>query len=369
MRCFSFGRLAARRWLLGHHLGCQTRSSSGGLHESALQALSCTPVIRLHRVAPKGVDVYVKCEAFNPLISMQDRLSVGLVEWAEAHGKIRSGQTIVAALSGSTGIGLTRACAERGYPLVFVCSESSDVEWRRLLRFMGARVLVAGNPQTTARAVAQQGDGFLAEEFQSEASPWIHAQKTGPEILEALGDRRLDYFVAPHGTGGMLKGVVPLLKKRSPSTRIIVVEQDSRPHPDYERMNGPHPSWPQSIVKGWTTDFKPTSINSSVKSEHVDETINISGKEAMETVEALAKVEGIFTGISGGTLAAGALRVAKQAPPGSSVLTVLLDTSPVRLSTPLLDGVPGEMSEDERQLLEASLPPMSSSAAAALDCH
>merc|ERR1719401_2801924 len=187
------------------------------------------------------------------------------------------------------------------------------------------------------------------------ANAWVHANKTGPEIVAALGERHLTYFVAPHGTGGMLRGVGQVLRARSPGTRICVVEQDSRPHPDYEAMNGPHPSWPEVLLQGWTTDFKPTAIDSELRKQYVDEIVRIGGHESMTVARNLAQSEGIFTGISGGALAAGALRVARRVPAGSSVLTVLLDTSHFQLSTPLVEGLPADMSEEEAELVAQAM--------------
>jgi cysteine synthase len=327
-------------------------SERGGVHESTLDAIGNTPIIRLRHMAPPGVTVYVKWEAFNPMLSMKDRLSAGLIEWAHAHGQLDHGKTVVDVISGSSGVGLALACRERDHPLVAVMGNDSAVEWRQLMRFMGAKVVVADCPETTAAAVAEKHGWFLAAHPRPDANEWIHAHKTGPVILEALGPQRLSHFIAPHGTGGMLRGVGRILRARSPATRICVVDQDSRPHVDYEVMNGPHYSWPAKLMDGWTTDFKPTSIDDA-SIPYVDDIITISGHEALRVARELASSEGIFTGISGGALTAGALRVAREAPKGACVLTVLLDTSHVHLSTPLLDGMPTQMSDEEAELAAA----------------
>jgi len=323
------------------------------LHESALDALSTTPLIKLRHMAPPDVDVYVKCEGFNPMLSMKDRLSAGMVEWAQIHGHLESGQAVVEALSGSSGLGLALACKEHGHPLVAVVPDGSVVEWQRLLRFMGAKVLITSdeNPDAVAAGVASRNGWFWAGPHRSEANEWTHANKTAPQILDALGERPLSYFISPHGTGGMLRGVGRVLRARSPATRICVVEQDSRPHPDYEAAYGPHPSWPGELLEGFTTDFDPTPIQQELRARYVDETITISGHEAMTVARDLAQLEGIFTGISGGALAAGALRVAQRAEQEASVLAVLLDTSHFILTTPLIDGTPGQMSGEEQALL------------------
>lgn len=334
-----------------------TSAASSVLHNSALSIIGNTPVVKLQKVAPAGVDVYVKCEAFNPMLSMKDRLAVGLLQWAELNGKIRKGQTVIEALSGNTGIGMTLAAKEKGHPLVVVAPENSPVEWRKLMRFLGAKVLVTSNPLATAIQLTQQKGWFLARQFQSDANAWIHEQQTGPEILEAMGNRGLDYFVAPHGTGGMLKGIGQVLRDRSPHTKIFVVEQDSRPHPNYERDIGPHYSWPDEILRGWTTDFAPTPINEDIRQKYVDDRVTISGHESIMAARRLAQEECILTGISGGALAAGALQVAAQVPKGSSVLTILPDTSHFLFSTPLVQGTSAEMSEEELALLRETRNP------------
>ena len=309
-----------------------------------------TPIIRLRKLAPKDVDVFVKCEAINPMLSVKDRLSAGMIEWGHATGRLTSGQTVVDALNGSSGLGLVHACREHGHQLVVVVGRDCAAEWQQLMRFMGAKVLVADDPKETASRVADHHGWFLLGRHRTEANEWVHATKTGREILDAMDGVALSHFVAPHGTGGMLRGVGQLLRTLSPATRICVVEQDHRPHPEYESVNGPHPSWPTSLLKGWTTDFEPRAIELKRTAQYVDEFVSISGHESMMVARALAQSEGIFTGISGGALAAGALQVARAAPPGSNVLTVLLDTSHFHLSTPLVEGVPAVMSDEEASL-------------------
>ena len=319
-------------------------------------------------MSPEGVDIYVKWEAYNPMLSAKDRLSVGLIRWAVAHGKLQPGQGVVDVLKGSSGFGLALACMENNLPLVAVVDSSYEGDWRRLMRLMGTKVLVTDRPESTASRLAEKNGWFLCAEHRRDANPWIHEQTTGPEILEAMGQRPLSYFMAPHGTGGMLGGVGKVLRSRSPHTKICVVEQDSRPHPEYEASIGPHYSWPDELLRGWTTDFNPTDISRDLREAYVDETERVSGHEAMDVARTLAQTEGILTGISGGALAAGALRVARRAPPGSSVLAVLLDTSHVHLRTPLVQGSPSEMSDDEKQLL-AQGSARSSKSSGELDGH
>lgn len=329
-----------------------TRAFTAGVYDSALHALGNTPVIRLRHMAPSGVDVFVKCEAFNPMLSTKDRLAAGLIDWAHSHKGLASGQTVVDVVQGSSGFGLALACRERGNPLVaVVAADNSQREWRRFMRFMGAKVLVSDAPESTASRVAERHGWFFAPRHRREANEWIHAERTGPEILRAMGSRPISHFIAPHGTGGMLRGVGRLLRDESPATRIVVVEQDHRPHPEYEATVGPHHSWPNELLRGWTTDFEPTPIDVTLREQYVDEVVTISGHESMLVAHDLARKEGLFTGISGGALAAGALRVARQAPAGSCVLTVLLDTSLFTLDTPLIQGVSAEMSAEEARLV------------------
>lgn len=326
------------------------------LYDSVLGALENAPVIRLRQMAPEGVDVFVKCEAFNPMLSVKDRLAVGLLEWADHHGKISSGQTIVDAFSGHTGIGLAVACKQRGHPLVIAVSSQCASEWQQLMRLLGARVIVSEDPGQIARSLAHRRGWFLAGDFQSRASLWIHANKTGPGILAALGSRQLDCFVAPHGSGATLHGVGQVLREQSPQTRICVVEPDSLPHPEYTAQFGQHFSWPDEVLEGWTTDFAPKALNPELRAKYVDETVTVSGHESLLVARELAQVECIFTGISGGALLAGALKAARNLPRGSSVLTVLLDTGHFSMSTPLLRGVSSTMTEEEAELLEDAQP-------------
>eukprot|EP00928_Gymnodinium_smaydae_P027110 TRINITY_DN21075_c0_g1_i1.p1 TRINITY_DN21075_c0_g1~~TRINITY_DN21075_c0_g1_i1.p1 ORF type:complete len:363 (+),score=43.45 TRINITY_DN21075_c0_g1_i1:69-1157(+) len=354
-------------WKLGH----RAFRTTGGVHDSALSAFGYSPIVKLRQLAPRGVNVYLKCESLNPLLSMRDRLSVGLLEWAQLHGKIQPGQPVIDTFSGTSGIGLAMACAHLGHPVIFVLPKTSSVECRRLLRFLGAKVLEAHDPETVATKLADKKGFFFTNYFKSDANIWIHFNRTAPEIMAALGDRKLDFFIAPHGTGGMLKGVGEYLRTHSVDTQICLVEQDGRPHLDYEAMNGPHPSWPTDLLKGWTTDFEPTPISAEVKKRYVDRTLAISGNECFMVAQALAQEEFIFTGISGGALAAGALRVAREAPVGSSVLAVLLDTSKFSMYTPLMKDVAADMSDAERQLLDEVEPAahLSGEHLARLDCH
>jgi len=336
------------------------------MYDSVLGPLrDSAPVIKLRNMAPEGVDVFVKCEAFNPMLSVKDRLAVGLLDWAELNGKLAPGQTVVDSFTGHTGMGLAVACKQRGYPLVVAvtdkpCTRSlqrCSPEWQQMMRLLGARVIVCDEPAETARSLATQRGWFMARDFQSAASQWVHATTTGPDILAAFGGRPLDYFIAPHGSGATLQGVGQVLRARSPSTRICVAEPDSLPHPEYTAQFGPHYSWPDELLHGFSPDFAPKGLSPEVKAKFVDETVTVSGHESLQAARDLAQSECIFTGISGGALAAGALKVARTLPKGSSVCTVLLDTSHFQMSTPLLQSVPTEMSEEESELLRDAMPP------------
>jgi len=363
MRCAGARSLSSQaRAGLASRNGAAGGYAAPALYNTVLGALGNAPVIRLQNMAPAGVDVFVKCEAFNPMLSVKDRLAVGLLEWAELNGKISKGQTVVDALRGHTGVGLAVACKQRGHPLVVAVSDQPDgrslqrctSEWQQLMRLLGARVIVCNEPVEVARSLAGQRSWFLARDFQPAASLWMHANSTGPDILNALGSRRLDWFIAPHGSGATLQGVGQVLREKSPQTRICVVEPDSLPHPEYTSQYGPHYSWPDEVLQGFSTDFAPKSMDSDVVAKYVDDRITVTGHESLDAARELAQSECIFTGISGGALAAGALKVAHGLPKGSSVCTVLLDTSHFHMSTPLLNGVPTEMSEEETELLRAA---------------
>lgn len=340
-----------------------------GRYDSILGTVGNTPVVRVNHLAPEGVNLYVKVEAFNPMGSVKDRLALGVIEAAEASGELKPGQTVVEATSGNTGIGLAMVCAQKGYPLVVTMAESFSVERRRLMRFLGARVVLTPAAQKGtgmyAKAVelAEKHGWFLCRQFENEANADFHSQTTAREILNDFADTRLDYWVTGYGTGGTLKGVSRVLKQESPDTRIIVCEPDtaalvaSGTKQEFDSHGNPrsHPSFNPHPMQGWTPDFISKLTNDSVDAGGIDQLLTVKGEDALGCSKALAQKEGIFVGISSGATFAGALEVARQAPAGSNILCMLPDTGERYLSTLLFADVPADMTEEELAL-SASTP-------------
>ena len=337
---------------------------------SILETVGRTPVVRLKRLAPEGATLYAKLEAFNPMGSVKDRLALGVIEAAERDGLLRPGQTVVEATSGNTGIGLAMVCAERGYPLVIVMAENFSVERRRLMRFLGARVILTPAAEkgtgmvAKARELAEAHGWFWCRQFENEANAEIHARTTAREILADFDGLPLDYLVTGVGTGGTLNGVSRVLKAERPATRIIICEPDNSPviasgiAQDYRPDGAPassHPRFRPHVVQGWAPDFIPKLTDDALAAGHVDGVIGISGGEALRLSRALARREGIFCGISGGATLAGALAVAKAAEPGVSILFIVPDTGERYLSTPLFEDIAETMSAEE-EAIAASTP-------------
>jgi cysteine synthase A len=358
-----------------------------GPFESILGTIGRTPVVRINRLAPKGIDLFVKLEAFNPLGSVKDRLAFGLIEAAERAGRLKPGQTVIEATSGNTGIGLAMVCAQKGYPLVIVMAESFSVERRRLMRFLGAKVVLTpaaakGTGMVAkARELAERHGWFLCRQFENEANPDIHAATTAQEILADFEGRRLDYWVTGAGTGGTLKGVARVLKDRRPETRIVLCEPDNAPMlssgilQTYEPDGAPrdsHPLFRPHLMQGWSPDFIPKLTNDALVARHVDEIVPVNGNDALRLARDLATKEGILSGISGGATLAGALELCKRIPTGSTMLCMIPDTGERYLSTPLFDAVSEQMSEEEQVIaastegyrMDAPLSPPAAAAAA-----
>jgi cysteine synthase A len=326
---------------------------------SILETVGNTPVVRLNHLAPEGIDVYVKAEAFNPMGSVKDRLAMGIIEAAEASGELKPGQTVIEATSGNTGIGMAMVCAAKGYPLVCVMAESFSVERRRLLRFLGAKVVLtpaaAKGSGMVAKTIelAEKNGWFWTRQFDNPANPDFHSRTTAPEILADFEGERLDYWVTGFGTGGTLTGVSRVLKAERPDIRIIVGE------PDNSQLLGSgiaqpegasHPNFRPHVMQGWTPDFIPSITQEAVDNGTVDGIIPVAGEDAMRLSKQLASREGIFTGVSGGATLAAALRAAETAEKGSVFLVMLPDTGERYLSTPLFADVPSDMTEDEWEI-------------------
>ena len=334
-------------------------------YDNILETVGRTPVVRLNALAPKDVDVFVKIEAFNPMGSVKDRLALGIIEAAEASGELEPGQTVIEATSGNTGIGLAMVCAQKGYPLVVVMADSFSVERRKIMRFLGAKVILTPAAERgtgmvdKARELAKKNGWFLTRQFDNEANADTHSRTTAPEILEAFEGDGLDYWVTGFGTGGTLKGVARVLREKSPKTRIIVAEPAtaamlasgvSQARADDGEPEGSHPSWEPHPMQGWSPDFIPKLAEDARAAELVDELVLVKGPDAMATTKALAQKEGIFAGISSGATLAAALEIAGRAAKGSKILAMLPDTGERYQSTPLFEDVPVEMTEEELEI-------------------
>ena len=333
--------------------------------EDILQTIGHTPVVRLSHLGPPGIALYAKLEAFNPMGSVKDRLALGVIEHAERTGQLRAGQTVVEATSGNTGIGLAMVCAARGYPLVVTMGENFSVERRRLMRFLGARVVLTPaslkGSGMLAKAVelAREHGWFLARQFENEANADIHSRTTAREILDDFAGERLDAWVTGYGTGGTLKGVARELRRHRPGTRVIVCEPDNspllgsgleQPSDAHGAPLGSHPAFRPHVVQGWTPDFVPKLAADAVAAGYVDDIIGVRGDAALRCARELATREGILAGISGGATLAGALEICRAMPSGSTVLCMLPDTGERYLSTPLFADVPVEMSDEELEI-------------------
>ena len=334
----------------------------GRRYANILETVGNTPVVRINRLAPPDVNLYVKCEAFNPLGSVKDRLALGVIEAAERSGALKPGQTVVEATSGNTGIGLAMVCAQRGYPLVITMAETFSVERRKLMRFLGARVVLTPAAERgmgmvrKAQELAAAHGWFLTRQFENEAGPDMHERTTAQEILADFAGERLDYWVTGYGTGGTLKGVARVLAKQRPETKIIVCEPVEAPmlasgsdqprNPDGSPA-APNIAWKPHPLQGWSPDFIPKLVGDVAETKVIDRLIPINGADAMRCSRDLAQKEGIFTGISGGGTFAGALEVARTAPKGATILCMLPDTGERYLSTPLFGDIAADMNEDE----------------------
>jgi cysteine synthase A len=304
------------------------------IYESILSTIGGTPIVRINRLAPAHVTMYVKCEFFNPLGSVKDRLAIAIIEDAERTGAIERGQTVVEATSGNTGIALAMVCAAKGYPFVAVMAESFSIERRKIMRMLGARVILTPAAERgtgmvrKAEELAKKHGWFLARQFENPANPAYHRNTTGPEILRDFAGRRLDYFVTGWGTGGTLTGAGQVLRLARPEVKIIACE------PAAAALLSGKPFTPHKI-QGWTPDFVPAVLDRSIPQE----ILAISDAEAIEASRALARSEGIFCGISSGATFAAALKVAAGAPKDAVILAMIPDTGERYLSTPLFEGI------------------------------
>lgn len=305
------------------------------IYDSILGTIGRTPIVKINRLAPSHVTLYVKCEFFNPLSSVKDRLAIAIIEDAERRGTLKPGQTVVEATSGNTGIALAMVCAAKGYPFVATMAESFSIERRKIMRMLGAKVILTPAAERgsgmvrKAQELAQKHGWFLASQFENQANPEYHRNTTGPEILSDFAGKRLDFWVTGWGTGGTLTGAGEMIKKARPDVKVIAAEPAGA-----SLLTGaefkPHK------IQGWTPDFIPAVLNRSVP----DEILGVTDDEAIASARSLAAKEGIFVGISSGATFAAALKVAQKAPQGAVILAMLPDTGERYLTTALFEGIP-----------------------------
>jgi cysteine synthase len=305
------------------------------IYDSILGTIGRTPIVKINRLAPSHATMYVKCEFFNPMSSVKDRLAIAIIEDAERRGALKPGQTVVEATSGNTGIALAMVCAAKGYPFVAVMAESFSVERRKIMRMLGSKVILTPAAERgsgmvrKAEELSRKHGWFLARQFENQANPDYHRNTTGPEILSDFAGKRLDFWVTGWGTGGTLTGAGEMIRKARPETRIIATEPAGA-----SLLTGaefkPHK------IQGWTPDFVPAVLNREVPHE----ILTVTDDEAIQASRALAAKEGIFCGISSGGTFAAALKIAQKAPKDSVILAMLPDTGERYLTTALFDGIP-----------------------------
>jgi cysteine synthase A len=304
------------------------------IYQNILETIGRTPIVKINRLAPKGVEMYVKVEAFNPMSSVKDRLAVGIILDAEATGTLKPGQTVVEATSGNTGIALAMVCAVKGYPFVAFMSDSFSVERRKLMRALGAKVILIPAAERgtgmikRAEDYAKKNGAFLARQFDNQANPAYHRSTTGPEILQDFAGKRLNWFVTGWGTGGTLTGAGEMIKLARPDVKIIATEPEGA-----AMLSGK--DWAPHKIQGWTPNLIPSVLNKSV----ADKIVTVTDVQARDTARELSTKEGIFCGISSGGTFAAALEVAKQANQGDVILAMLPDTGERYLSTFLFEGI------------------------------
>ena len=347
----------------------RTTQGRGRLFGSVLDTVGDTPVIRINNLAPEGVRVYVKAEFFNPAASIKDRLALNIIEAAERAGTLKPGQTVVEATSGNTGIGLAMVCAQKGYPLVVTMADSFSVERRRLMRILGAKVVLTPRAEKgtgmyrKAAELAEKHGWFLARQFETDANADIHEATTAREIINDFKGNRLDYVVTGFGTGGTVAGLARVLRKERPETKIILSEPANAAMiasgVAQERGGdgspaGSHPAFEPHPIQGWTPDFIPLVLQEALDNGGYDELIPVTGADGVAWAKKLAAQEGILTGISGGSSFAIAMQMAERAEKGAVILAMLPDTGERYLSTPLFADIPEDMDDEERALSDST---------------
>ncbi len=333
---------------------------SGGIKTSILETIGKTPVVRLNNIGPSHASIFVKLEAFNPLGSVKDRIALRMIEAAEASGDLKPGQTIVEATSGNTGLGLAMVCAQKGYPLVIVMAENFSTERRRLMRFLGAKVVLTpasdkgSGMLAKAQELAEENGWFLTEQFANSTNRDAHAETTAVEIVEDFEGLRLDYWVSGFGTGGTLAGVASVLREKRPETKIVVAEPDNAAMlgsgSDNDPVTQTHPRFRPHPMQGLSPDFLSRFVTEAKADGMIDDVLGVSGDDAIVTAHMLASREGILAGISGGATVAAAIKLAESAPVGANILAMLPDTGERYLSTPLFSAIDDDMNAEEMSI-------------------
>ncbi|MEW6630346.1 MAG: cysteine synthase A [Pseudomonadota bacterium] len=348
-----------------HQLKIRTTAGRGRLFDSILDTVGDTPVVRINNLSPAHATIYAKAEFFNPAASVKDRLALNIIEEGERSGKLKPGQTVVEATSGNTGIGLAMVCAQKGYPLVVTMADSFSIERRKLMRMLGAKVVLTPRAQKgfgmykKAVELAEANGWFLARQFETEANAAIHEATTAREIINDFAGSRLDVLVTGYGTGGTVAGVGRVMRRERPEVRIVLAEPANAQligsGKAQERGAGgapaaSHPAFEPHPIQGWTPDFIPEVLQEAIDRHYYDEVVPIPGPEGIKWAKALAQKEGIFTGISGGATFAVARQIAEKASAGSVILCMLPDTGERYMTTPLFDGIEADMDAEEAAL-------------------
>ena len=311
------------------------------IYDNILQTIGNTPVVRINKLAPANQNIYVKCESFNPLASVKDRLAIAIIEDAEKRGTLKPGQTVIEATSGNTGIALAMVCAAKGYPFVATMAESFSIERRKIMKALGAKVILTPAAErgtgmvVKADELAKKYGWFRADQFENPANPAYHRNTTGPEVLRDFAGRDLDYFVSGWGTGGTVTGAGQVIKLARPDVRIVGAEPENA-----SMVRGDE--WHPHKIQGWTPDFVPGVLDTKV----MDEVVPVPDDKAIETARSLATQEGIFCGISSGATMYAAMIVAERAPANSTFVVMLPDTGERYLSTPLFEDISAESDDD-----------------------
>lgn len=311
------------------------------IYNSILETIGNTPIVKVNNVGPDNQNIYVKCESFNPLSSVKDRLAIAIIEDAEKNGLIKPGQTVIEATSGNTGIALAMVCAAKGYPFVATMVETFSIERRRIMKALGAKVILTPAAERgtgmvkRAEELAKEHGWFLARQFENQANPEYHRNTTAPEILRAFAGKKLDYFVSGWGTGGTITGTGEVLKTARPEIKIIGTEPENA-----ALLSGNE--WQPHKIQGWTPDFIPKVLNTEI----ADEIILVNDEDSIKTARLLAQKEGIFCGISAGATMRAAIIAAEKAPANSTICVILPDTGERYLSTPLFEGISEESDEE-----------------------